>query len=99
MKMVGAQNDREQVPLMKDLHELGLKHGVAMVVVAIPMNADDPGGVRPLLIDHKDDTTVQDMVSKFTGAGVFLIKCAGAGEEYAAEQAEASEDPRPAGSP
>jgi hypothetical protein len=98
MKMVGAQNDREQVPLMKDLHELGLKHGVAMVVVAIPMNADDPGGVRPLLIDHKDDTTVQDVIAKFTGAGVYLIKAANAAEEYAAELAE-SEEPAPAESP
>lgn len=89
MKMVGSENDREKVPLMKDLHELGLKHGVTMVVVAIPMKADDPTGVRPMLIDHKDNTSVQDMVATFTGAGVFLIKCAAAGEEHLATQEEA----------
>lgn len=88
MKMLGSQNDREKNPLMRDLHEVGLRHGVTMVVVAIPMKDDDAQGVRPLLIDHRDDTTVQDMVAKFTGAGVFLIKCAAAGEEYLAEQAE-----------
>lgn len=88
MKMIGSENDREKVPLMKDLHELGLNHGVTMVVVAIPIDKDDPQGVRPLLIDHRDDTTIEDMVSKFTGAGVFLIKCAAAGEEHLAEQEE-----------
>lgn len=88
MKMIGAENDREKVPLMKDLHDVGIKHGVTMVVVAIPLKPDDPAGVRPLLIDHKDDTTVADMVAKFTGAGVFLIKCAAAGEEHLAEQDE-----------
>lgn len=88
MKLTSLEKDREKVPLMKDLHELGLKHRVQMVVVAIPMDAGDPKGVRPLLIDHKDDTSLQDVVLKFTGAGCFLIKCAGAAEDYAAEQKE-----------
>jgi hypothetical protein len=98
MKMTDCNNDREKCPLMKDLHETGLKHGVTMVVVAIPMKADDPRGVHPLLIDHNDDTTVQDVISKFTGAGVYLIKAANAAEEYAAELAE-TEEPAPAESP
>lgn len=93
MKMTGSENDREKVPLMKDLHDVGLRHGVTMVVVAIPMKAEDPAAVRPLLIDHRDDTTVADMVKKFTGAGVFLIKCAAAGEEYANEQDPCTTDP------
>jgi hypothetical protein len=91
MKMTDCNNDREKNPLMKALHEVGLAHGVTMVVVAIPMEKDDPRGVHSLLIDHKDDTTVQDVVSKFTGAGVFLIKAANAAEEYAAEQEEEAE--------
>lgn len=85
MKMTGCEGDRDKVPLMKDLHELGLKHGVTMVVVAIPMKAGPDAEVRPLLIDHKDETPVADLISKFTGAGVFLIKCAAAAEEYAHE--------------
>lgn len=89
--MTDCNNDREKNPLMKALHEVGLAHGVTMVVVAIPMEKGDPEGVRPLLIDHKDDTTIQDVISKFTGAGVYLIKAASAAEEYAAEQDEEPE--------
>lgn len=88
MKMTGVEGDREKVPLMKALHDVGLKHGVTMVVVAIPMRKDDPEGVRSLLIDHKDNTTVEELAVKFTGAGVFLIKAAAAADEYAYEQAE-----------
>lgn len=88
MKMTGTETDREKVPLMKDLHEIGLKHRVQFVVVAIPMLADDPEGIRPLLIDHKDDTTIKEVHDRFVGAGVFLLKCAGAAEELMAEQAE-----------
>lgn len=98
MKMTDCNNDREKCPLMKALHEVGLKHKVTMVVVAIPMERDDPRGVHPLLIDHKDDTTVHDVITKFTGAGVYLIKAANAAEEYAAEQAGPGE-PAPAESP
>ena len=98
MKMTDCNNDREKCPLMKDLHGVGLKHNVTMVVVAIPTERDDPRGVHPLLIDHKDDTTVQDVIAKFTGAGVYLIKAANAAEEYAVEQA-AADEPTPAESP
>lgn len=86
MKMTGLETDRERSPLMKDLHEVGLKHRVQMVVVALPM---DTGEIHSLLIDHKDDTTVDEMIRKFTGAGVFLIKTAGAAEEFAYELAQA----------
>lgn len=82
MKMTGLENDREKSPLMKALHEVGLAHGVTMVVVAIPMKPDG-GEVRSLLIDHKDDTAVDEMILRFTGAGVFLIKAANAAEAYA----------------
>lgn len=91
MKMTDCNNDRDKNPFMKALHQLGLEHKVTMVVVAIPMEKDDPRGVHPLLIDHRDDTTVQDVITKFTRAGVFLIKAANAAEEYAAEQKETSE--------
>jgi hypothetical protein len=87
MKMTGG-SQRHEVPLANDLHEIGLKYGVEMVVVAIPMRKDDPEGVRPLLIDHKENTPMSDLVPRFTGAGVFLIKCAAAAEEYLAEQTE-----------
>lgn len=98
MKMTDCDNDREKNPLMKALHDIGLAHGVTMVVVAIPMNAGDPRGVHSLLIDHREDTTVQDVITKFTGAGVYLIKAANAAEEYLAEHA-GDEEPAPADSP
>jgi hypothetical protein len=85
--MTGA-SQRHDEPLLADLHEVGLKHGVKMVVVAIPMTADDPRGVRPVLIDHKEHTPVEDIPPAFTGAGVFLIKCAAAAEDFIAEQRE-----------
>lgn len=93
MKMTDCENDREKVPLMKELHEVGLKHGVQMVVVAIPMSKE-AGGVRTFLIDHKEDTTPRDVATKFVGAGVFLIQVAGAAEDYACEQAETQDVPK-----
>lgn len=81
MKATGMQTDREKAPLMKALHEVGLAHRVTMVIVAIPMDKDDPEGIRPMLIDHKDDTTTHEFCTKAVGAGVFLIKAAGAVEE------------------
>lgn len=98
MKVTGLNNDREKNALMKALHEVGLAHDVTMVVVAIPIKKEDAEGIRPLLIDHKDDTTLQDFIAKATGAGVFLIKCAAAAEEYAAMSAE-NEEPAPGESP
>lgn len=98
MKMTSLNNDREKNALMRALHEVGLAHDVTMVVVAIPMKREDAEGVRPLLIDHKDDTTLQEFIAKTTGAGVFLIKCAAAAEEYADVLAE-NEEPAPAESP
>lgn len=98
MKMTSLNNDRKKNALMRALHEVGLAHDVTMVVVAIPMKREDAEGVRPLLIDHKDDTTLQEFIAKTTGAGVFLIKCAAAAEEYAAVLAE-NEEPAPAESP
>jgi hypothetical protein len=85
-------NDREKVPLMKALHEVGLAHRVVMVVVAIPMDAGDPQGIRPLLIDHKDDTTTHEFCSKAAGAAVFLIKAAGAVEEMVMAKEEEGQE-------
>jgi hypothetical protein len=85
MRMTGG-TQRHENPLLGELHALGLKYGLKMVVVAIPMNADDPNGVRPILIDHKDHTPLEDLSPMFTRAGVFLIKCAGAAEEHLAGQ-------------
>ena len=84
--MTGMENDREKVPLMKDLHEVGLRHGVEMVVVTIPTDKNSGDRVHTLLIDNKDDTTVEQMVLRFTGAGVYLIKVAAAAEEYAMKE-------------
>jgi hypothetical protein len=99
MKMVGCENDREKSPLMKELHEVGLRHGVEMVVVAIPSDKSDPRGVHPLLIDHRDDTCVSDVINRFTGAGVYLIKCAAAAEAYAEEIQAKADEPAPGETP
>lgn len=74
------ERDREKVPLMKELHELGLKHRVQMVVVAIPMQGNTEG-VQALLIDHNNATPLEDVAKRFIGAGVYLIQSASAVEE------------------
>ena len=90
MKMTGS-HQRHETPLLQDLHELGLKHGIKMVIVAIPLTPDDPEGVRPILIDHKEHTPIEDLSPAFVGAGVFLIKCASAAETYAGDLAAQAE--------
>lgn len=85
MKMISMENDRERNALMKDLHEVGLKHGLTFVVVARPIDGkpiDDKG----LLIDHKDDTSASDVYVRWIQAGLWLIQASSAVEEFIAEQ-------------
>jgi hypothetical protein len=76
--------DREKHPLMKDLHELGLKHGVAMTVVAVKLKGEP--ATQAFWIDHRDDTSPAEAAYAFESTGVFLIKVAAKiAEEEAAE--------------
>jgi hypothetical protein len=84
MKITRMERSRDKSPLMKDLHELGLKHGVRMVVVAMAMRPGAYAG--PLLIDHNDHTTFKDARDGFLGAGVYLIQIAGAVEDVMREE-------------
>lgn len=85
MKMTGVETDREKSPLMKDLHEVGLKHGLTFVVVARPIDGK-PHEQEGLLIDHKDETPLDDLYIRWVQAGVYLIQATGAIEDYMAEQ-------------
>ena len=91
MRIKSMNNDREKAPLMKALHEVGLTHRVTMMVVAVPMDAEDEQGVRPMLIDHKDETTPTEFRDKALSAGVFLIQCAGAVDEMLMANEEGGE--------
>lgn len=91
LKLLGYEADREKSPLMKDLHEVGLKHGYTFVVLALPVEKDGPP-VRVLNIDHNDGTTPAESITRFTAAGVMLIQCAQV-------MRDASEEPAPAESP
>ena len=93
MKTTGFDTDREHNPLMNDLHELGLKHGVEFVAVVRPVNGK-PYDQHGLLIDHKGDTTPEDVYLRWMQAGVGLIQATSAIEDYIAEQrAEKEEKP------
>jgi len=85
MKMTGMETDREKSELMKDLHEVGLKHGVTFVVVARPIDGK-PYDDQALLIDHKDETPPEDVYVRFLQAGIYLIQATGAVEDYIAER-------------
>lgn len=98
--MKSLETDREKSPLMKDLHELGLKHGLTFVVVARPID----GKVydqQALLIDHKDDTSAEDVYTRWLQAGIYLIQSTCAVEDFIAEQRAAGPDSvtPPVGSP
>jgi hypothetical protein len=65
--------NRDDSPLMGDLYELGLKHDVIMVVLAIPRTGPEiPCTV--LTIDLKDDTKSNEAADMIESAGVYLIK-------------------------
>lgn len=93
--MTGMTRDRDQAPLMRDLHEVGLKHGVTLVVVALPID----GHIRQqfgLLIDHKEQTPIEDVYVRWLEAGIYLIQATNAVEEYMLKETKA---PAPAESP
>lgn len=96
MRMTSMENDREKSALLKDLHELGLKHGLTFVVVARPIDGK-PYDQQGLLIDHKDDTSAKDVYARWLQAGIYLIQATNAVEEYIAEQR--SKEPAPAETP
>jgi hypothetical protein len=83
--MTGLERDREKSELMKELHELGLRHGMTLVVVARPIDGG-PNEQVGLLIDHKDETPVEDVYVRWLQAGVWLIQATNAVEDYIAEQ-------------
>ena len=74
MSKPAFETDREKAPLMKALDEVGLQHGVRMVVVAVPLGE---GPTHTLLIDHKDDTSMEDVACEFVRAGTLLMLGAG----------------------
>lgn len=73
LKCTGMITDREKSPLMKELHELGLKHGVVMVVLAVPIVVDLDHVADTFLIDHRDDTHPVEAADAFVRAGIQLI--------------------------
>lgn len=85
LKLMSMETNREKSPLMKALHELGLKHGLTFVVVARPIDgaAHDQ---QSLLIDHKDDTPIGDIYTRYLQAGIYLIQATGAIEDYVAQK-------------
>lgn len=87
MKMKDMETDRDRSPLMKDLHEIGLKHGVTFVVVTRPIDGG-PHEQQGLLIDHKDDTTAKDVYVRWLQTGIWLIQATSAVEDYIAEHRE-----------
>lgn len=89
MKMTSMETDREKSPLMKDLHEIGLKHGMTFVVVARPIDGN-PHDQEALLIDHKDDTSAKDVYARWLQAAIYLIQATSAIEEYIAQEKEAA---------
>lgn len=75
--MTGMTRNRDEAPLMRELHEVGLRHGVTLVVVAQPID----GNVRQqygLLIDHKEETPTEDgsqgTVTSRSSIGVLVLR-------------------------
>lgn len=93
MKMTGMETDREKSPLMKDLHEVGLRHGLTFVVVARPINGKSYEQ-EGLMIDHKDETSLQDLYTRWMQAGIYLIQATSAIEDYIAECRAKASAPR-----
>lgn len=90
--MAGMTRNRDEAPLMRELHEVGLRHGVTLVVVAQPID----GNVRQqygLLIDHKEETTAEDVYVRWLQAGIYLIQATNAVENYVLD--EAAKEPAP----
>lgn len=80
-KVESYNTDREKNPLMKDLHELGLKHGVKFVVVAYGKK-----DVKTLCIDHEEDTHPLVASQLYVHAGTTLIKASSGLDEFWHEQ-------------
>jgi hypothetical protein len=96
MKMLRMETDREKSSLMKDLHDVGLKHGLTFVVVARPIDGK-PYEQEGLLIDHKDETPPEDVYLRWIQAGVWLIQATSAIEDWILEQRD--KEPAPVKSP
>lgn len=85
--------DRDSNPLMKDLHELGLKHGVKMVVVTLEEIEGKDRLTGALCIDHKDDTRGMDVAMMYGAAAYYLMDAAQAVAVYAHKNGEKLPDP------
>jgi hypothetical protein len=66
----GWHTNRAENPLMNDLHEIGLRHGVQMVVLSI--SETDRADVHAFYIDHCDDTTKREAAEAYMAASLFL---------------------------
>lgn len=91
MKLDYYNTDRERDPLMKDLHELGLKHGAMFVLVAIPL--DGKGNVHTFHIDHQDDTKPEESAEVFELVGMHFIKASEAIWDHLREQRRRENEP------
>lgn len=81
--------DREKNPLMKELHELGLKYGVKMVVATLNYENQFTG---TLCIDHEEESKGMEVAMMFGAAGYYLLEAAKAVAVYAHEKGERLED-------
>lgn len=72
------ESDREKSPLMKELSELGLRHGIVMVVLVVKPS----GEVAGHLVDHRDDTTILEAANAFEAAGQTLYDLADSARRY-----------------
>lgn len=81
----GISTDRDNNPLMKDLHELGLKHGIKMVVVKVEEIEGKDKLTGALLIDHKEDTKGMDVALMYGAAAYYLMDATEAVVRYAVE--------------
>jgi hypothetical protein len=76
-KLNGIEDDE---PLLKDLHDLSVKHGQDLIVVAVDPKTNI--GQAHIADQNPEKTPVKIMARQFERAGLFLIKASGSLERF-----------------